>query len=74
LLIQAGTDVNQADSEGNCPLHLAVKTKSVDIVQIIIDSGADVGVRNKAGRGAGDGCEDACILTLLGVEVCSLLF
>jgi hypothetical protein len=65
VLIDAGAGVNEADFEGNYPLHYAVKTGRVELVKTIIDAGADVGVKNKAGRNVRDGCGDTAILALL---------
>jgi hypothetical protein len=65
VLIDAGAGVNEADFEGNFPLHYAAKTGRVEIVKSIVDAGADINVRNKAGRGVLEGCSDAAIIALL---------
>jgi ankyrin repeat protein len=64
-LIDGVAGINESDFEGNYPLHCAVKARRVELVKTIIDAGADVGVRNKAGRGVGEGCGDAGILAVL---------
>ncbi|CAH0038741.1 unnamed protein product [Clonostachys rhizophaga] len=55
LLIQAGADVNFVDSSwGNTALHHATFEESVDIVQLILDSGCLVNVRNMWQQTAAD--------------------
>jgi ankyrin repeat protein len=46
-LIKAGADVNQADSEGFTPLHVAAQDGHEGIVALLIQAGADV---HKAGK------------------------
>lgn len=41
-LINLGADVNAADHAGDAPLHLAVRSKSIETVRLILESGADV--------------------------------
>ena len=50
--IEAGTDVNTRDKNGNTPLHMAVMAfqDNSDAVQLIIEAGADVNARNEKGE------------------------
>ena len=52
LLIKAGANVNAVDNElGNTPLHWAVECdRSLNCVQFLLHSGADVNVQNVYGR------------------------
>ncbi len=45
-LIEAGSDVNREDADGNRPLHEATDAKAT---RILIEAGADVIARNRAG-------------------------
>jgi ankyrin repeat protein len=59
LLIHFGADVNATDLEGNTPLMEILKGENVNsngerAVIVLIESGADVGVRNKQGLSARD--------------------
>ena len=42
-------DVKQRDSEGNTALHVAVREKHAEVVQVLIDAGADVNGRASDG-------------------------
>ena len=44
-LIEAGTDVNAKDIHGRTPLHEAAEAGRTDIVQLLLDHGADVNAR-----------------------------
>lgn len=46
-LIDAGTDVNAQDEEGNTPLHNARNAK---VAKALIDAGADVNALNDSGN------------------------
>ena len=48
-LLQAGTDVNASNAEGNTPLTLAAKNGYVDISTKLIKSGADVNLTDYRG-------------------------
>ena len=66
LILHAGCDVNAVNTEGNTPLHLAVKYKpaapeDVEILRemllLLLDIGADPKLANKNGQTALDSCE-----------------
>eukprot|EP00040_Diaphanoeca_grandis_P030977 m.184399 g.184399 ORF g.184399 m.184399 type:complete len:141 (-) comp32186_c0_seq3:24-446(-) len=46
LMIQHSADLNQRDSNGNTPLHLAACTKHVKMVTLLMDSGCDIAAKN----------------------------
>lgn len=48
-LISAGADPNVTDHSGVCPIHRAVRTRSLAAVRALLDGGADVGRANAAG-------------------------
>ncbi len=47
--IEAGTDLNQKDAFGSCPLVLAAVFDKTDIAKALIDAGADLSIRNSNG-------------------------
>ena len=66
LILHAGCDVNAVNTEGNTPLHLAVKFKPADPEEVVIlsemlllllDIGADPKLVNKNGQTPLDSCE-----------------
>ena len=66
LILHAGCDVNAVNTEGNTPLHLAVKFKpaepeEVEILRemllLLLDIGADPKLENKNGQTSLDSCE-----------------
>ena len=67
FILHAGGDVNAVNTEGNTPLHLAVKYKpaepkdDVEILRemllLLLDIGADPKLENKNGQTALDSCE-----------------
>ena len=57
-------EVNHQNVENNCALHYAVTNKHADVVQVLIDAGADIGTRN--GRGHLP-LHDACELGALDI-------
>ena len=66
LILHAGGDVNAINTEGNTPLHLAVKFKpaepeEVEILRemllLLLDIGADSKLANKNGQTPMDSCE-----------------
>ncbi len=47
-LLAAGADVNQqADEDGNTPLHLAIEKRQIAMVKLLLDGGADTNITNK---------------------------
>ena len=42
MLLEAGSDPNTADGNGNCPLHWAVKRGFKSTAKLLLDSGADL--------------------------------
>ncbi|CAL5354994.1 unnamed protein product [Camellia sinensis] len=46
------TGINSADEEGWAPLHSASSSGNVEIVEILLSSGADVNLKNNGGRTA----------------------
>ena len=50
LLLEAGANVNTADSLGYTALHLAA-FQSADCVEVLLAAGADIDVRDNSGRG-----------------------
>ena len=66
LILHAGGDVNAVNTEGNTPLHLAVKYKPADpedveilreMLLLLLDIGADPKLENKNGQTPLDSCE-----------------
>ena len=65
LILHAGCDVNAVNTEGNTPLHLAVKFKpepeEVEILRemllLLLDIGADPKLENKNGQTPLNSCE-----------------
>ncbi len=51
LAVELGADVNAADTSwGDTALHGAARIKSADIIQFLVDNGAEVNVLNKRGQ------------------------
>ena len=66
LILHAGCDVNAVNTEGNTPLHLAVKFKPAEpeevkilreILMLLVDIGADPKLENKSGQTPLNSCE-----------------
>jgi len=51
-LIDAGADMKITNNEGSTPLHIAAFLCRTEIVQALLDKGADKNALNKAGRTA----------------------
>ncbi len=51
LAVELGADINAADTSwGDTALHGAARIKSADIIQFLVDNGAEVNVVNKRGQ------------------------
>lgn len=48
-LIRAGAFVNQGNTHGFTPLHMAAQTNAVELAQILIDAGSDVNAKTDSG-------------------------
>ena len=46
MLILEGADVNAKDIHGKVPLHYAIKNRSIDIVQLLLASGASMNIKS----------------------------
>lgn len=49
VALELGADVNQANKEGDTPLHGAAWRAANDIIQLLVDRGAMLDARNKSG-------------------------
>lgn len=47
FLIESGVSVNETDKNGVTPLHRAVRFRSLQAVDLLLDSGADVGATDR---------------------------
>ena len=67
-LIAAGAPVNATDSHGNGPLWTAIYNSDErgDVVRLLIEHGADLDHKNRAGRSPRDLAELAGRTSLLG--------
>lgn len=54
LALQLGSDVNATDRNGNTALHAAVTLAYSTVVQLLVEHGAKLDIKNKAGRTAQD--------------------
>jgi hypothetical protein len=59
LLIEKGADVNSTSSEGDTPLHTAASLGNLEIVEVLIQNGADHTVKNDNGKTARDLAQEA---------------
>ena len=60
FILHAGGDVIAVNTEGNTPLHLAVKYKPAELREmllLLLDIGADPKLENKNGQTPLDSCE-----------------
>jgi ankyrin repeat protein len=57
--LATGTDVNAKDEEGGTPLHFATGWDHKEIVELLIDAGADVNVKIVSGPNQGSTPLDA---------------
>ena len=46
LLLQMGVDPNESDQYGNPPLHNAVKIKDMELIELLVNYGADLCIKN----------------------------
>ena len=51
-MIQNGADVNAADNDGNTPLMHSVISENVKVIEILIENGANIEVKNAEGKTA----------------------
>jgi ankyrin repeat protein len=65
LLSFPGTDCNAADSEGMAPLHYAVLCDDLDIVSLLLASGADPRQADASGDTPLDAADGAAMKALL---------
>jgi ankyrin repeat protein len=49
-LLDAGASVSHADADGNTALHAAASSNQPSIIQLLVERGAEVETRNKAGQ------------------------
>ena len=83
MLLERGADVNPRNAQGEVPLHLAMRTRCddyLDIMQLLLDSGADANARDNAGstplhhssynQGWPEGTvEGSCLLLKYGADI-----
>jgi ankyrin repeat protein len=68
-LIAQGEDINTRNIRGHAPIHLATVKGNSDVVQLLLENGADVNV-----VGTDSGCTSLHYATSLGhVDLCELL-
>ncbi|XP_055607311.1 putative ankyrin repeat protein RF_0381 [Uranotaenia lowii] len=49
-VLEKGAPINAVDKDGNTPLHLAVKQKEWHLVELLVSNGADLKLKNNAGK------------------------
>ena len=52
VLLAAGATVNQMDTNGACPLHIALKNSDTKMARLLLDGGADPVLPNNTGETA----------------------
>ncbi len=50
MYLQKGANINIQDNLGNTPLHDAERLKAMDVVEWLLDHGADSSIKNKKGK------------------------
>jgi hypothetical protein len=50
FLLVHGADVNARDNDHETPLHIAVRSGTIELVHVLLDHGASVGAKDKKGR------------------------
>ena len=50
MLVERGARIDDSDSDGWTSLHWAIQSGNVQIVQLLLENGADVNVRDKSGK------------------------
>lgn len=46
FVLSLGSDINMKDNAGNTPLHRAVACHRKDIIQVLLENGADISIKN----------------------------
>merc|ERR1712151_1302600 len=52
LFLQHGGKVNQAGKQQMTPLHLAARKKHIEVVEVLLEAGADIDLTDMAGKRA----------------------
>ena len=65
LLIRAGANIHAKDRVGRTPLHTCGISSNLDLVQLLLDNGADPHIKNNDGHSVYD-CSPPSVLDLLG--------
>ncbi|ANV98602.1 hypothetical protein BBW65_07245 [Helicobacter enhydrae] len=52
VLLGNGADVNAQDTQGNTPLYHAIMNRNKKMIQLLLDNGADMYIKNKRGDSA----------------------
>jgi ankyrin repeat protein len=50
VLLEAGANVNAVDRDGSTPLLNAIRSEKVESARLLLDAGADVTARTRAGE------------------------
>jgi ankyrin repeat protein len=63
--VAKGCNMNETDQEGNSCLHIAAAQGSNDILRILLNAGANITAKNKAGRKAVERAQNAQTIEVL---------